>query len=73
MQMLECAADARMCTAVSGLVTLAEVVKKNMSLMGSCGSHENIIKKRKTATPQNLLYVPTIKFRYFFFAFFGQT
>lgn len=50
MQMLEYAADTRMCTAVSGLVTLAEVVKKkkkNMSLMGSCGSHENIIKKEK--------------------------
>lgn len=71
MQMLEYAADARMCTAVSGLVTLAEVVKKKEQHVsnGFMWITWKYYQKRKTGTPQNLLYVPTIKFRCAFFFF----
>lgn len=68
--MLEYAADARMCTAVSGLVTLAEVVKKKEQHVSNGFMWiTKYYQKRKTGTPQNLLYVPTIKFRCAFFFF----
>lgn len=57
-------ADARMCTAVSGLVTLAEVVKRNTRFMSSCGSQEAMLPKNKKHLP-NLPYLSFIHYMKF--------
>lgn len=44
-------ADARMRTAVSQLGTSAEVVKRNMRLMSSCGSQEDMVPENKKSGP----------------------